>query len=86
LKFIPCSFAAAVQSAGMEHLLITPHDGWVQVTLNRPDAKNALNTAMLADIALALAQADADPRVRAVVIHGHNGGDMEIFSRNWILR
>ncbi len=57
----------------MEHLLITPHDGWVQVTLNRPDAKNALNTAMLADIALALAQADADPRVRAVVIHGHNG-------------
>lgn len=57
----------------MEHLIITSHAGWVQVTLNRPDAKNALNTAMLADIAMALTQADADPHVRAAVIHGRSG-------------
>ena len=57
----------------MEHLIITPHDGWVQITLNRPDARNALNTALLAELAGTLAQADADPGVRAVLIHGAAG-------------
>lgn len=57
----------------MEHLIILRHDGWVQITLNRPEAMNALNTAMLADLAAALAQADADPAIRAALIHGRNG-------------
>lgn len=57
----------------MEHLIITQHSGWVQITLNRPAVNNALNTAMLADLAQALAQADADPAVRAVLIRGAAG-------------
>ena len=39
----------------MENLIITPQAGWVQITLNRPAAKNALNTAILAALAKALA-------------------------------
>ncbi|OHC58641.1 MAG: hypothetical protein A3D16_16535 [Rhodobacterales bacterium RIFCSPHIGHO2_02_FULL_62_130] len=57
----------------MENLIITPQAGWVQITLNRPAAKNALNTAILAALAKALADAAADPSVRAVLIHGADG-------------
>lgn len=57
----------------MEHLIITARAGWVQITLNRPEAKNALNTAMLAALAQVLAQADADPAVRCALIHGAEG-------------
>ncbi len=57
----------------MEYLIITPRDGWVQITLNRPDARNALNTALLAALAAALTQANADKTVRAALIHGSAG-------------
>jgi enoyl-CoA hydratase len=57
----------------MENLIVTPHAGWVQITLNRPEAKNALNTATLAALAAALGRAAADPSVRAVLIHGADG-------------
>lgn len=57
----------------MENLIVTPHAGWVQITLNRPEAKNALNTATLAALAAALATAAADVTVRAVLIHGADG-------------
>lgn len=56
----------------METLILTPHPGWLQITLNRPEVKNALNTAMLADLAAALDQA-ADPTIRAVLIDGADG-------------
>jgi enoyl-CoA hydratase len=62
-----------MQSGSMENLIITPQAGWVQITLNRPAAKNALNTAILAALATALADAAADPSVRAVLIHGADG-------------
>lgn len=57
----------------MENLLITPHNGWLQITLNRPAAKNALNTAILAALADVLTQAAGNPSVRAVLIHGADG-------------
>lgn len=57
----------------MENLIITPQAGWVQITLNRPAVKNALNTATLAALAQALAQADADPATNAALIHGAEG-------------
>ncbi len=57
----------------MENLIITARDGWVQITLNRPAVKNALNTAMLAELAQALVQAKADPAVRCALIHGAEG-------------
>lgn len=57
----------------MEHLIIEPMGAWVKLTLNRPTAKNALNTALLSDIAAALAAAADDPACRAVLICGAEG-------------
>lgn len=45
-------------------------DGVVLLTLNRPGARNALSTPLLAALAAYLAQADADPATRAVVLTG----------------
>ena len=38
----------------MDTLLIDRHDGWLRLTLNRPAARNALNTELLAQLAIAL--------------------------------
>ena len=57
----------------MDHLIIEPQGLWVRLTLNRPAARNALNTALLADIALALTRLAADDSCRAVVITGADG-------------
>ena len=52
----------------MEQVIIEQHEGWVKLTLNRPEAKNALNTAVLARVAEALTAAAADPAVRAAMV------------------
>jgi enoyl-CoA hydratase len=57
----------------MEQVIIEQHDGWVKLTLNRPEAKNALNTAILARVAEALTVAATDPAVRAALICGAGG-------------
>lgn len=57
----------------MEHLLVTEEDGWTRLTLNRPAAKNALNTALLRDLAAAFARLAADPGCRAILLHGAGG-------------
>ncbi|MHB8464170.1 MAG: enoyl-CoA hydratase-related protein [Acidimicrobiales bacterium] len=51
--------------------LVRERRGQVMVLrLNRPDARNALNAALLAGIGAAIAEAEDDPDVRAVVITG----------------
>ena len=57
----------------MEQVITEQQDGWVKLTLNRPEAKNALNTAVLARVAEALTTAAADPTVRAALICGADG-------------
>lgn len=57
----------------METLILTAHPGWLHITLNRPTAKNALNTAMLAALADALTKAASNPSIRAVLICGTEG-------------
>jgi enoyl-CoA hydratase len=57
----------------MEQVIIEQHEGWVKLILNRPEAKNALNTAVLAHVAEALTAAAADPTVRAALICGTDG-------------
>jgi enoyl-CoA hydratase len=47
--------------------------GWVRLTLDRPEARNTLNTAMLAALAGALEACAVDPACRAVVIRGEGG-------------
>lgn len=55
----------------MSDLLMDRSGGVLTITLNRLEKKNAFTRAMYASIADALAQADADPALHALVIQGH---------------
>jgi enoyl-CoA hydratase/carnithine racemase len=48
-------------------------DGVCTVTINRPDAKNALTKSMYAAIREAAEAADRDPQVEVMVVRGSNG-------------
>lgn len=48
-------------------------DGVMEITINRPEKKNALTVAMYSVMADALARAAADPAVRAVLVAGSGG-------------
>ncbi|RYE39186.1 MAG: hypothetical protein EOP24_44975, partial [Hyphomicrobiales bacterium] len=47
--------------------------GVLQVTINRPERRNALNIAVKDSIAEAIETADTNPHLRAIVITGANG-------------
>ena len=51
-------------------LLDHPADRVLRITLHRPQARNALNLAVLEGLAAALADAEADDGIRAVVLTG----------------
>lgn len=53
-----------------ETLLLDRERGVLTVRLNRPDKKNALTRAMYSQLAQALAMADSDPQIRAVLLSG----------------
>ncbi|WP_151719376.1 enoyl-CoA hydratase-related protein [Gemmobacter serpentinus] len=57
----------------MKHLIETDEGGWTRLVLNRPEARNALNTRLLADLAAALERLARDATCRAVLITGANG-------------
>lgn len=54
-------------------LHIAQNDGWLAITLSRPDRRNALDTRMLTALAAALTGAADDPGVRAVALSGADG-------------
>lgn len=55
----------------------------VQITLNRPDRRNAINEALCTGLAAAIDAAEADPAVRAIILTGAGdevfcaGGDLK---------
>ena len=49
---------------------VTTNGGAAVVTLNRPQARNALDTATIADLTAALRALDADESVDAVILTG----------------
>ena len=62
-------------------------DGIATLTINRPDAMNALNEAVFAQLEAAFHAAAADPAVRGIVIAGSGkafvaGADIRYFVRN----
>src|SRR5256714_5423811 len=70
-----------------ETLTLTRADGVATLTLNRPEAFNALNLALGRDLFHAVLEVDDDPAVRAVVITGAGkafcaGGDVKGFADN----
>ena len=56
-----------------EMLLIEPREGWTKLVLNRPDVRNALNTAVLATLAETLDRLAMDAGCRAVLMCGTGG-------------
>lgn len=69
-------------------LILEPHDHVLLIRLNRPEALNALNAELLRELAAALTEAEADPKVRVMVLTGSDkafaaGADIrEMASRN----
>ncbi|MCP5264727.1 MAG: enoyl-CoA hydratase/isomerase family protein [Burkholderiaceae bacterium] len=55
------------------HLLVDLSDGVLTLTMNRPDARNALSLEMSALLLESLRQAQTNPAVRAVVLTGAGG-------------
>ncbi|MEM9009708.1 MAG: enoyl-CoA hydratase [Pseudomonadota bacterium] len=53
-----------------ETLIVEVEDRVALIRLNRPDALNALNSQLLSELAEALADADANDRVRAIILTG----------------
>ena len=55
----------------MNELIVTRHDRVLQLTLNRPAARNALNNALLAQLASELEAAASDSSISVCVITGN---------------
>ena len=68
-----------------DHLLETFDDGVATLTMNRPEARNALSGPMMAGLQEAIPRLAADPAVRVVVLTGAGGafcagGDVKGFA------
>src|SRR2546425_3781581 len=69
-----------------DEILCAVADGVATITLNRPERRNALNTALLDELRLRFDELERDARVRVVVIRGAgtafcSGRDLEEMSR-----
>ncbi len=61
-------------------------DGVAQITLNRPEKRNALNDALISDLKAALGEASSDDTIRSIVIAGAgkdfcSGADLEALEK-----
>ncbi|MFN4144304.1 MAG: enoyl-CoA hydratase/isomerase family protein [Runella sp.] len=71
-----------------QHLLIETYDGVAQITLNRPEVYNALNTTLLQEITTSIEDIAQKPTIRVVVITGAgdkafcSGADLKEGMRN----
>ncbi|HET7350776.1 MAG TPA: crotonase/enoyl-CoA hydratase family protein [Marmoricola sp.] len=69
------------------HALVELHDHTLVVTMNRPEARNALSAEMLATMEQAWDRANEDPEVRVVILTGAGGyfcagADLKAMSSN----
>src|SRR5690606_19453783 len=62
-----------MSSHSMNTLLIDQNAGVRRITLNRPEVRNAMSLGMVGDLQQALAEAQADPTVRVLVLQGTGG-------------
>jgi enoyl-CoA hydratase/carnithine racemase len=59
-----------ITAMGYENILLERDEGVATVTINRPDARNALNTATIAELQRALTELSGDSETRVVVLRG----------------
>ncbi|MCF8601990.1 crotonase/enoyl-CoA hydratase family protein [Gordonia sp. HY442] len=68
-------------------VLVEHHDHVAVITINRPDARNAVNSTVADGLGDALDKADTDPEIRAIVLTGAGdksfcaGADLKAISR-----
>jgi len=53
------------------HLIVTKHEGYSIVQINRPDVLNALNLALMGELADALEELDKDEGTRCIIVTGN---------------
>ena len=68
------------------NIVVERKDGVGRVTLNRPEVRNAFDDALIAALAKALAELDADPGVRVVVLAGNGPAFCAGADLNWMKR
>ena len=76
----------------MSDILFERSGGRLAITLNRPEARNALTEKMMGDIRAAVSGASADPQIRVITITGEGksfcaGGDLKTLMKSlqsWI--
>jgi len=78
----PKSSSKALKEADMSHLLVSKQDGIATLTMNRPEARNALSNEMRSELASVLHDVEQDDSVRCVVLTGAGdhfmaGGDVK---------
>ncbi|QUD89397.1 enoyl-CoA hydratase-related protein [Phenylobacterium montanum] len=66
--------AAQSVDTGTTHLLASQDEGVLTLTLNRPEARNAMSGEMNAALAEQIARAELDPEVKCLVLTGAGGG------------
>lgn len=64
----------SITDTGTDHLLAALEDGVLTLTLNRPEARNAMSGEMNGALAETLASAELDPEVRCIVLTGAGKG------------
>ena len=57
----------------MSEVLVEAEDGVLIVTINRPEAKNAMNKAAAEGISAAMDRLEADPDLRCAILTGAGG-------------
>ena len=70
----------------MSSIHVERKDGIGRITLNRPEVRNAFDDALIAALAKALAELDADSSVRAVVLAGNGPAFCAGADLNWMKR
>lgn len=63
----------ARETSDFQHIIASAQNGVLSITLNRPQAKNAMSLALLEELIEALNNAEADPLVRVIRINGADG-------------
>ncbi len=68
-----------------DHIIVEKNNSVLQITLNRPEKKNALSNEMYEQICQGLIAAKNDPQIRAVLIHSSSenftsGNDLKDFA------
>src|SRR5438067_5192016 len=68
------------------NIIVERKDGVGRITLNRPEVRNAFDDALIATLAKAFAELDADSSVRVVVLAGNGPAFCAGADLNWMKR